>query len=869
MFRAIGRLRNSRNPTIPMSRRQPTYWLPAAIVVTFWAVAVFAVITYINTVAIQQSENRAAQAHDLREATQQVMAAVKDVETGQRGFLLTGDSDFLAPFEMGTKRAAEKLAELKRLADDDRATRTHVDRLEQAYQRQKAHMDETIALRRQAPEIRVSDEILDLVKSGRGKLAMDMASEAARKILDEQEATLAATKAEMRHRNAITRTTITVGNVLALALISIVGLAAAVDRKKRDQAERELLQQRQALQAVIESAFEGIITYDDDLTIRSMNPAAATILRVDADELQNQRMSILAFVPTALRELVKQSTVEHSASGRNDHPFKHRVMLRSDGEEFLCDGTTIRTMAENDHFNTVKFRDVSETQQLKAREREYAMILGQTHESIVVCDLNDRVQSWNAGAERLFGISSADAYGRDIVELAFLHRQDQWRAGREVMMAKRTYTIEFSHKTADGREIVIENRRSLIVDDDDRPIAQLLFMVDVTERVREAARHHRSQRLESIGTLAGGVAHDLNNVLTPILMSAKLIKRGSSNTPRLLDTIIISAERGARMIKKLLAFAEGKRANRQLVNLRELVLEAEEILSHTLPKSIDLRVTVPERLAPVQGDPTELSQVLMNLAINARDAMPTGGRLDIEVRSFQVDPAFAERNGNLTAGPHVLLTVADTGEGIPADIADRIFDPFFTTKPQGKGTGLGLATTLGIIRACGGDVSVYSELGAGSTFSVYIPSTRIETGEAARDTEPMEPPVGKGETILVVDDEPLIVDTAREILEFAGYRVLTASRGDEAVATYQRHAEAIDLVLLDMMMPGMHGFEVTAGLRAISADVRIIASSGLRQPAQKGGRLANTNAFLAKPYSDQQLLQTVREVLDTPHEKTT
>ena len=779
-----------------MPTNHRTYWLPAAIVLAFWAVAVFAVITYINTVAIQQSENLAIQARDLREATQQVLSAMKDIETGQRGFLLTGDPDFLTPYDIGKKKAAEQLAELNRLTMDDKAARAHVARLEQAYQQQHVHMADTIALRRQAPEIRISDEILDLVKSGRGKAAMDSATHAAHHILDEQEAMLAATEAGMRERNAITRTTITVGNLLALALISIVGLAAVVDRQKRDQAERELVQQQQELQAVIESAFEGIITYDDDLTIRNMNPAAAAILRVEAEDRQNQHISLLEFVPAVRRELAKQANVEFNASGRSDQPFKRHSMLRSDGEEFLCDGNMIRTVADASHFTTLKFRDVSETQLLKAREREYSMIVGQMQEAIVVCDLNDRVQSWNGGAERLFGISNAGAQGMDIAKLVFKNRQDQWQAGREVMLARGSYTIEFSHRAADGREIVIENRRSLIFDDDDQPIGQLLFMIDVTERVREAAKQHRSQRLESIGTLAGGVAHDLNNVLTPILMSAKLVKRGSKNSPRLLDAIIISAERGAKMIKKLLAFAEGERSTRQLVNLREIVLEAEEILSHTLPKSIDLRVTVPASLAPVQGDPTELSQVLMNLAINARDAMPDGGRLDIEVRDFNIDAALAQRKGSLKPGPHVLLTVADSGAGIPDSILDRIFDPFFTTKPQGKGTGLGLATTLGIVRACGGDVNVYSELGSGSTFSIYLPSSKIVAEAVASVTDPAAIHDGKGETILVVDDETLIVETARETLEFAGYRVLTASSGADGVATYQKsRADEIVLVL--------------------------------------------------------------------------
>ncbi len=347
-------------------------------------------------------------------------------------------------------------------------------------------------------------------------------------------------------------------------------------------------------------------------------------------------------------------------------------------------------------------------------------------------------------------------------------------------------------------------------------------------------------------------------------MSGKLLKRGSPQTERLADTIVSSAERGGRMIKKLLAFAGGDSAERQQVDLRETLVELEEILSHTLPKTIDLQVDMPSQLDKVDADPTELSQVVMNLAINARDAMPQGGRLDIQVQNFLIDDSRANRSDNLTAGPHVLLTVADTGEGIDKKIIDRVFDPFFTTKPQGKGTGLGLATTLGIVRSYGGDITVYSEPGSGTTISIYLPAAKLSAASAATSAGDATIPAGNNETILVVDDEAMIIETVRETLQSNQYRVITAGCGSAAVEIFQQRADEIDLVLLDMMMPGMDGIATKAAIRSLKADVRVIASSGLRRPDREGGRFLDVDGFLPKPYSDEQLLRIVRRVLDAP-----
>lgn len=344
-------------------------------------------------------------------------------------------------------------------------------------------------------------------------------------------------------------------------------------------------------------------------------------------------------------------------------------------------------------------------------------------------------------------------------------------------------------------------------------------------------------------------------------MGGKLLKRADSNRERLADTIVASADRGAQMIKKLLAFAGGEAGVQERIDVHEILREAEDILRHTLPMTIELQVDCSDDLYAVSGDATELSQVILNLAINARDAMPDGGRLELRAANFQVEPSQNERGDDLQAGPHVLITVHDTGTGIPRSIIDRIFDPFFTTKEQGNGTGLGLATSLGIVRTHGGDITVSSEPGQGTTFTILLPATEQELGP--RDsTEIGSSSAGNGEMILLVDDEPLIVETTRATLEAAGYQVNTAAGGAEAVAVYREKADTIDLVILDMMMPGIDGFATKDRLRDINPSVRVIASSGFRRPSDEGGRMNDVQGFLPKPYSDEQLLRLIRNVLD-------
>jgi CheY-like chemotaxis protein len=315
------------------------------------------------------------------------------------------------------------------------------------------------------------------------------------------------------------------------------------------------------------------------------------------------------------------------------------------------------------------------------------------------------------------------------------------------------------------------------------------------------------------------------------------------------------------MVKQLLAFAGGSDGERRMIAVQTVVTEVRSILEHTFSKSIHIQTALAPDLCEVHADPTQISQVLMNLCVNARDAMPGGGTLTIAAENVNLTAEFVRHHADAAAGPHVKVSVIDTGVGIPAETIDRILDPFFTTKEQGKGTGLGLSTVLGIVKSHGGFLEISSLVGAGSQFDFYLPTPQTPK---PRVHEPVleELPSGRQELILAVDDEALILSTVRATLENHGYQVLTAANGREAVTLFMRHQQEIRAVFLDMMMPGMDGSATMAALRNVDANIPILATSGMRLSGKVAEAVGAAKAdFLEKPYSDEELLVALRKVL--------
>jgi signal transduction histidine kinase/ActR/RegA family two-component response regulator len=423
---------------------------------------------------------------------------------------------------------------------------------------------------------------------------------------------------------------------------------------------------------------------------------------------------------------------------------------------------------------------------------------------------------------------------------------------------------EFQHLTKDHRELTVEVRWSLIWDNEGHPKSVLAIDTDITEKKKVEAQFLRAQRMESIGTLAGGIAHDLNNILTPIMLSIELLKSTSDSpqTKRTLETLTLSAKRGADIVRQVLSFARGLEGQRIEVQPKHLLMELENIIKETFPKDIRLQVSIPSDTWTILGDPTQVHQILLNLCLNARDAMPDGGTLIVGVENCMLDKQYAAMNSPAKPGRYVNISVTDSGTGMPPGIRDKIFEPFFTTKALNKGTGLGLSTVLAIVKSHEGIINVYSEAGKGSTFKVYLPAMETSSAVAKDPSERVDMPRGNGETVLVVDDEASVLTITSETLQTFGYRVLTATDGAEAVAIYAEHKHKIAVVLTDMSMPIMDGPASIRALMRIDPAIKIVATSGFSEDnrvAKVYG--AGVKHFLTKPYTAGTLLKVMRAVL--------
>lgn len=502
-------------------------------------------------------------------------------------------------------------------------------------------------------------------------------------------------------------------------------------------------------------------------------------------------------------------------------------------------------------------------QQADARIREQASLLDKARDAILVRGLDHKITYWNKSAERLYGWTAEEAIGRSVVDLLYQEKSGYFKAHEQTLLDGE-WVGELTQIDKSGRDLIIEGRWNLVSDDAVRPQSVLAINTDISEYRRLELQFIRAQRLESIGILAGGIAHDLNNILTPISMAVELLKmrEAEERSLELLDTIASSAKRGANMVGRVLSFARGVEGCHVRFHPRRIISEIESILRDTFPRNIELEIRADHDLWIIDGDPTQIHQVLLNLCVNAGDAISGAGRISISAENTHLDASFAAVNLEAEEGPYVCIRVEDTGEGIPADIIDRIFDPFFTTKAIGKGTGLGLPTSLAIVKSHGGFIRISSKPGVGTLARVYLPA-HPEFNDAPHALSPLDLPQGGGETILVVDDEALIRQIACHALENFGYRTLIAANGADALALYLEHQSEIAIVFTDLMMPVMDGQEMIGRILEINPAARIIATSGIVPNLDAPHSAMNgTRHFLPKPYTAESLLKCIRQVLE-------
>jgi PAS domain S-box-containing protein len=649
----------------------------------------------------------------------------------------------------------------------------------------------------------------------------------------------------------------------------MVGFVVDITERKQAQEEREqafrALQQSEArFRRLVESNIIGIILADLNGNITEANDAFLQMLGYERKELLSGNLRWDEITPPEYRRLDAGAIAEFISSGVCT-PFEKEFIHK--------DGTRVPVMVggalvEQSQQSTLCFvLDISEGKQAEQKIHEQAALLDITTDAILVRELDNEIRFWNKGAEHLYGWKALEAIGKNADEL--LYRPEtlsQLQNNHKSLVECGSWQGELHQVTKEGKEIVVASRWTLVRDEDGQPKSILTVNTDITEKKQLEAQFLRAQRMESLGTLASGIAHDLNNALTPILMTVQLLgtKLPDEQSQQWLSILKTNVKRAADLVKQVLSFSRGLEGKRTTLEVKPLISEIEQIVKQTFSRAIAIRTDIPrQNLWTISGDATQLHQVLMNLCVNARDAMPEGGILQISASNLWIDENYARMNIEAKVGPYVAITVSDTGVGINSEILDRIFEPFFTTKELGKGTGLGLSTVMAIIKSHGGFVDVYSEVGKGTRFKVYLPVTQTRE----RDCPPadhQELPTGHGELILVVDDEDSIREITKTALETYGYKVLIASDGIEAIALYTQRKEEISVVLIDMMMPSMDGPSTIRVLQKIDPQVKVIGVSGLVSNDKMIEILGNSvKTFLPKPYTSNELLKNLQVVLNT------
>ncbi len=514
-------------------------------------------------------------------------------------------------------------------------------------------------------------------------------------------------------------------------------------------------------------------------------------------------------------------------------------------------------------------------------------------DAIFARDNTRRIIFWSRGAEATYGWSRSEALGVEPAKLLGTEYPIPLDRIEQEVIESGLWHGDLVQHAKDGSRLIVESRWAARRDDRGHVTEMLEVNRDITARLEAQAQSERliqeaererlrnrlskAQHMESLGQLAGGIAHDFNNLLAVIINYSTFALEGIDrlatdkapmDAEKLqamhedIEQVRKAGERAAHLTRQLLAFARREDVKPEVIDVNEVVHSTEQLLQRTLGEHVELLSMLGESLDPVLIDPGRLEQVLINLAVNARDAMPDGGLLRIDTSNVEVDEHCAAARPNLKPGPHVRLRVSDTGTGMPREVLDRAFDPFFTTKPQGQGTGLGLATVYGVVQQAGGHAQIYSEQGMGTTFTALLPVTSRSV-ERAREQPPATAEQLRGEaTILMVEDEDALRELTRRILVGAGYSVIVCAGGHEALQAASLHPGSIDLLLTDVIMPEMHGPQLAQRIHAEHPDTKVLLMSGFAQPVlNAGGRIPAEMPLLDKPFAGPDLLAKVGEML--------
>jgi PAS domain S-box-containing protein len=738
-----------KNPSL--FQQKLVFWTSLLLLITVSSVS------FISTRHLITLSKRAEQSQSILTELNRFLSHVQDVETGMRGYVITGNRRYLEPYYAGKAEAGQSLETLRRSAKPDKGVARHLDALERLGSRRIALADRVVAGRAQGlPE----SDFLPRMDDGRD--AMDLLRKEVGAALAAEQAYHLDRKADAERQAVITNIALAVGVILSLAALAWLFTVRNREAGRRRRAEAEL---------------------------RTLNAGLEDRVRQRTEELERSRGLLNAVV------------------------------------ENMPDTVFLKDI--RDHFR-------------------YVLI--------------------NGAGERLLGRGRDELLGREDHELFPREQADRCHEEDEAVASSgvEQHVPERTVGTGDDAK-VIETRKIPIADADGSERYVLGIVRDITEQKSLETQLRHIQRMDAVGRLTGGIAHDFNNILAIIVGNADLLREQvgeGSEAAEMTDELLGAASHGAELVRRLLAFARKQHLDPVLLDLNERLPAIASLLRRTLGETVRLKVRPAADLWPTLIDPTQVDDALVNLAINARDAMPGGGSLTIETANVVLDEDYAAHHAEVAPGEYAMIAVSDRGTGMSPEVIARAFEPFYTTKPEGMGTGLGLSQVYGWVKQSGGHIKIYSEVGHGTTIKIYLPRAEASF-EAIPDSAGAAEGAQRGsETIFVVEDNPNVRSTVLRQLKDLGYATIEAADGESAVAMIKSGAE-FDLLLTDVVMPGgMTGYDVAAQVGSLRPDLKVLFTSGYTELAAGNGQAARTGPLLSKPYRKQDLGRAVRAILD-------